>query len=90
VLVNTRLVVTRVTTGTVWRVTRGGPVDDLGIRAMALGAGKVAAVIQRFIAQPGMTVIDRPPGIRVVAQATVLRRIEMSRVLTGRKRAVVA
>ena len=47
-------------------------------------------MIERFIAQPRMPVISWQPGSRAVAQATVLRRIEVSRIHAGGRIAVVA
>ena len=47
-------------------------------------------MIERFIAQPRMPVISWQPGSRAVAQATVLRRIEVSRIHAGSRSAIVA
>jgi len=88
--VRSRFVIACVTAGAVR--LKGGelPVYDFGIVLMTSGTQKVAAVILRLIRQAGMAVICRRPGNRAVAQAAVLRRIEVTRVLTGRDRAVVA
>jgi len=54
------------------------------------GALEITAMIEWFIAQPRMPVISWQPGSRAVAQATVLRRIEMPRIHTGGRSAIVA
>ena len=56
---------------------------------MALGAQEITAMIKRFINQPRMPVIRWQPGSRAMAQATVLRRIEMPRVHAGGCSAIV-
>ena len=56
---------------------------------MAPRAGKVAAVIQWFVRQAGVTVIGRHPRNCVVAQTAFLGRIEVTRVLACSRRAVV-
>lgn len=57
---------------------------------MTFGALEIAAMIKRLVAQPGMTVICRGPDGRAMAQAAVLRGIEVPRIHAGSRRAVVA
>ena len=47
-------------------------------------------MILRLVAQPGVTVIRGDPGDGAMAQATVLRRIEVPRILAGGRSAIVA
>jgi len=90
VLVDTRLVIAGMATGAVGCVTGRRPADNLGIGSMALGTPEVAAVVQRFVAQSGVTVVDRSPCDRVMAPPAVLRRVEVSGILARCDRAVVA
>lgn len=85
-----RFVVTGVAAGTVRLECGELPLHDFGIALVAFGALQVAAVVLRFIRQASVPVVCWRPRIRVVAQATVLCRIEMSRILAGCRRAVVA
>ena len=57
---------------------------------MAFGTLEIAAMILRLVAQTGVTVIRWDPGSGAVAQATVLRRIEVPRVHPGGRSAIVA
>ena len=66
------------------------PIHDVGVAAMAVRAGQVVAVILRFVRQAGVAIVCRRPCVRVVAQAAVLRGIEVSGVWTCRGGAVVA
>ncbi len=77
------------TAGTVGLKCGELPVNDIGVVLMAFGTCQVAAVILRLIRQARMTVVGWCPGIRAVAHAAVLCRIEVTRVLAGRDRAVV-
>ena len=57
---------------------------------MAFGTLEIATMILRLVAQPGVTVIRWNPGGGAMAQATVLRRIEVPRILAGSRSAIVA
>ena len=57
---------------------------------MASGALEITAMIKWLVAQPGVTVIRRGPDGRAMAQAAVLRSIEVPRIHPGSGRAVVA
>ncbi len=57
---------------------------------MACGTREIATMILRLVAQPGVTVIRGDPGDGAMAQATVLRRIEVPRILAGGRSAIVA
>jgi len=89
-LVRPRLVVAAVAPRTIGLERRETPAYGFGIALVADRARKVAAMIERLVWQSCMTIVDRSPRVRVVATAAVLRRIEMARVLSGRRRAVVA
>ena len=62
---------------------------------MAIGAIKVAPVVEGLVGQAYVTVVRRRPGVGVVTQRTFLRRVEVIRclacsnnpVVTGRARA---
>ena len=56
---------------------------------MAFGTLEIATMIEWLITQPGMLIICRNPGGRAMAQATVLRRIEVPRVHAGGRSAIV-
>lgn len=78
------------TAGTI-RLERGiTPVDSFGIALVTLGTRKIAAMIERLVRQSCMAVIDRRPGVGVMAQTTVLHGVEVPGVLSRRNRAVVA
>ncbi len=66
------------------------PIHDVGVAAMAVRAGQVAAVILRLVWQAGVTKVCWRPCVRVVAHAAVLRGIEVSGVWACCGRAVVA
>ena len=70
-------------------VPRGRPIDGFRVGLMALSAGKVAAVIERLVCQPRVTVICRRPCIRTVTQTAILRGVEVIRILASRKDTVV-
>ncbi len=57
---------------------------------MAFGTLEIATMIEWLITQPGMSIICRNPGNRAMAKATVLRRIEVARILAGSRSAIVA
>ena len=57
---------------------------------MAFGTLEIVAMILRLVAQTGVTVIRWDPGSRAMAQATVLRRIEVPRIHAGGRSAIVA
>jgi len=57
---------------------------------MAIRAQKIAVVIKRFVSQAGVTEIGRYPRGRAMTQAAILRRIKVSRILAGCRRAVMA
>lgn len=78
------LVITRVATGTVWLERRESPVNNLCVALVTFSANQVIPVILRLVRQAGMAVISWRPGIRAVAQAAVLTRIEVARVLSCR------
>jgi len=84
------LVVTSVTACAIWLVARRRPADHFRVVLMTLGAREVVAMILRLIRQAGVPVVGRYPRIRAVAQTTVLHGIEMARVLSGSRSAVVA
>ena len=87
--VRSRFVIACVTAGAVRLESGKLPVDGFRIALMTSGTQEVATVILRFIRQARMAVIGWPPGNRVVAQAAIQQRIEMSRVLAGRSCAVM-
>lgn len=89
VLIYTVVIVLRMTSGARGLVSGGGPVNELGVRQMALGTQEVAKVIQRFVRQSSMVVVGRDPCDRVVADATVHTCVEVVRVLTGCEHTVV-
>ena len=66
------------------------PVDDIRVVLMTFRTREIAAMILRLIWQPGVAVVRRCPGIRIVTDAAVLCGVEVARVLAGRCRAVVA
>ena len=57
---------------------------------MAFGTLEIATMIEWLITQPGMSIICRSPGSRAMAKATVLRCIEVPRILAGSRSAIVA
>lgn len=83
-------VVVCVTARTV-RLKRGElPVDGLRIGLMTGSTQQRRLMILRLIRQACVTVIGWRPGNRVVAQAAILRRVEVTRVLAGGYGAIVA
>ena len=90
VVVLARVIIIRMTTRAGGLVSRRRPAYGFRIRRMASGAEEVAAVIQRFVGETGMAEISRYPCNRAVAKTTVLRRVEVPRVLAGRRCAIVA
>ena len=89
-LVRTRFVFACVATCAVRLECRELPVDDLGISLVAGGTGQVVTVILWLIRQSRVPVVGWRPGIRVMTLATVDCRVEVTRVLAGGYRAVVA
>lgn len=89
-LVRAGLICARMATGTIWLECRELPVDNLCVALVTVGTGKVVAVIERFVRQTCVAVIGWRPGIRVVASPAIHVRIEVPRILTRRKRAVMA
>ena len=85
-----RLKVTRMTSGAIRLECRIRPVDRFRIALMACGTGQVAPVIQRLERQAGMREVVRQPAGGVVADATVLLRVEVTLILASRRNAVVA
>jgi hypothetical protein len=83
-------VITRVATGTVRLECRELPVNNLGVALVTFCASQIIPVILRLVRQARMAIVNWRPGIRVVTQTAILRRIEMPRVLSRRKRTVVA
>ena len=90
VLVHARFVVSRMAARAGGLVTWRRPADEIAVARVAPGTSKITAVIERFIRQACMAVINRRPGNRVVAQTAVLCSIEVSRVHAGGQGAVVA
>ena len=66
------------------------PVDHFCIALVAGSASQVSAVILRLVRQARMAVVGRCPGIRAVAQAAVLRCVEVARIRPCCERTVVA
>ncbi len=88
--VRSRLVVASMAAGTIRLERREPPLHDLSVALMTLRTLQIAAVVQWFVWQPGVTDIRRGPRVRAVAQTAVLGGIEVPRILTGCLRAVVA
>lgn len=57
---------------------------------MAIRAQEITAVIKRFVSQARVTEIGRYPRGRAMTQTAILRRIKVSRILAGCRRAVMA
>lgn len=89
-LVWSGLIVACVATRAIRLKGRELPVNNLRIRLMAFGTLEIAAVILRLVGQANMTIVGWRPRIRLVTHAAVLPGIEMTRVLAGGLRAVVA
>ena len=77
-------VITRVATGAVGLERRESPVNNLCVALVTFSASQVAKVILRLVRQARMAVIGRCPDIRAVAQAAVLRCVEVARILSCR------
>ena len=88
--VRPRLVVVGVTSCTVRLKCRELPIDHVGITLMAVNAVEVAAMIERFVGQSGVTVVCGCPRIRDMAQPTILYRVEVTGVHAGGRGAIVA
>jgi hypothetical protein len=65
------------------------PVDYFGVALVAVGALKIAAVVLWFVWQSGMPVIGRRPSVRNMAQAAILRCVEVRRILARGNGAIV-
>ena len=89
-LVRPRLVLVGMATCAIRLEGREAPVHGLGVTLVTSGAGEVAAVVERFVRQTRMVIVNGRPGVGVMAQATVLVRIEVTRILSRRRGAVVA
>lgn len=81
VVVFARLIVSCMTACASRLVGRRRPQDDLRVGLMAICTLQIAAVVQRFVSEPGVTVITRYPGVRNMAQAAILYRVEVVRSL---------
>lgn len=46
-------------------------------------------MVQRFVAEPAMAIVNRRPRVRVVTNATILRGAEVPRILPRGYRSVV-
>ena len=66
------------------------PVDDFRIRLMTFGTVEVAKMVQWLVGQPAVAVVGRCPRVRVVAQAAILRGVEVPGIHASRRRTVVA
>ena len=84
------LVFVRVAASTVRLERRELPIHNFRVALMTVGTSQVVSVIKRLVRQARMAIVNRRPGIRVVAQTAILRRIEMPRILSRRKCTVVA
>ncbi len=84
------LEVIRVTPGTIRCECRIAPGHRLRVVLVAGRAQQIGAMVQRFIAQPGVLEVVRQPGDGVVAFAAFPRRNEVPGELARRSRAVVA
>ena len=90
VLIYAGLVVTRVTACAIGLVTWRRPADHVRIVLVAFGTSEVATMILWFIRKSGMPVVGRQPRDRTMTHATVLRGIEVARILSRGCCAVVA
>lgn len=66
------------------------PIHRVRVGIVAFGAGKVAAMIERFVRQAGVAEARRCPTIWGMALATIHRGTKVSRVHAGGIGAVVA
>ena len=89
-LVRARLVVARVTAGTIRFECRILPNNDFRVTLVALGALQLASMILRLVRQGGMTIVRGLPRVGVVAGVALQRSVEVIRVLADRCYAIVA
>ena len=89
VLVNTRLVVVRVTARAGWLVAWRRPGNNFGVRTVAVSALQISRVIHRLVTETHMAVVRRRPRVGVVAQTAILGRIEVSGIHSRCVRTVV-
>lgn len=89
VLVDTSLVVSGMTACTGGCVSRRRIVDGLRIGLVTYTAVEIAAMVEWFITESGMTNVSRLPRGRTMALHAVNGRIEVSGILAGRDGAVV-
>lgn len=82
-------VVVRMATGTIRLKGRTPPIDDLGVRLVALRAPQVTPVILRLVWQRDVAVVRWRPCVRDVAGVAFLRGVEVTRVLSRRRSAIV-
>ena len=66
------------------------PVHDFGVALMAISASENISVIERLVGESRVVIVTGAPGIRAVAEAAVLRRVEVPWVLPCCQCAVVA
>jgi len=66
------------------------PAHNFGVALMAISASEIIPVIERLVGESGVAIVGWGPGIRVVAEAAVLRRVEVPWVLPCCERTVVA
>ncbi len=66
------------------------PVHDFGVALMAISASEIIPVIERLVGESRVVIVRGAPGIRAVAEAAVLRRVEVPWVLSCCQCAVVA
>lgn len=89
-LVWPRLVIIRVTSGTVRLEGRGLPDDGVRVVLVTFRALQITTMVQRLECQADMLVDVRNPCVRIVADVAVLGCDEVALVLTGRGNAVMA
>ena len=90
VFVHARFVILRMATRTGGRVTGRRPIHRIRVGVVAVGAGEVAAVIERLIGQAAVTETRRDPAVRRVTLATIDGCGEVSRNHAGGIGPVVA
>ena len=83
-------VVSRVTARAGRLVSGRRPIHRIRIGVVAVGAVEAALVIERFVAETGVTIVGRNPRRRAVAQTAILRSIEVPRIHAGGIGSVVA
>jgi len=89
-VVNTRAIGSEMAAGTVWLVGGRWPDYDLRVVRMAIRTREVGPVIQRLISQANMLIDVRDPCVGGVAIVTFACCDEVSRILAGRRIAVMA